>query len=152
MRPGPFGLADGLKSTFTNGTTACHADRDMWKKSILLVPVLALLAGCATTATNISARKQPRNPENMYPVEVKMDSRQQALKWDTIEVTVFVGKESYPMRRTHMMRNRWEAMIPVPAGVSAVDYHYRFEYLVNEFGAPKKDTFSSKTYTLQILD
>lgn len=124
----------------------------MWKKSLLLLPALLVLAGCATTATNLSSRRQPRNAENLYPIEVKFDSREQALKWDTIEATVIVGKESYPMRRTHMMRNRWETLIPVPAGTTSVDYHYKFEYLINSFGSPKKSSSSSTTYTLQIID
>ena len=34
---------------------------------------LALLSGCATTFTNLSAQRQARNPSNLYPVEVKFD-------------------------------------------------------------------------------
>lgn len=124
----------------------------MWKKPLLLLPVLVLLAGCATTGTNLSAQRQVRNANNLYPVEVKFDSRQQALRWDSIEATIVVGKETYPMRRTHLMRNRWEGLIPVPAGVSAVEYHYKFDYLYNDFGGPKKGSASTRAYKLQILD
>jgi len=124
----------------------------MWKKSLLLLPALLLFVGCATTATNLSAKRQLRNQENLYQLEVQFNSREQALKWDTIEVTAIVGRETYSMRRTHMMRNRWETMIPVPAGTSSVDYHYKFDYLVNDFGGPKKGSASSQTYTLQIID
>ncbi len=124
----------------------------MWKKPLLLLPILLALAGCATTGINLSAQRQLRNANNLYPVEVKFDSRQQALRWDSIEATVIVGKESYPMRRTHLMKNRWEGLIPVPPGVNSVDYHYKFEYLVNDFGGPKKSSSSSRTYTLTIVD
>jgi hypothetical protein len=124
----------------------------MWKKILLLLPLIALLTGCATTSTNLSASRQVRNENNLYPVGVKFDSRQQTLLWDTIEASVIVGKESYPMRRTHLMRNRWEAVIPVPAGIKSVDYHYKFDYRYNDFGGQGQGSASSRTYTLQILD
>ena len=93
-----------------------------------------------------------RNANNLYPIEAKFDSRQQALLWDSIQVTAFVGKETYPMRRTHLMNNRWECLIPIPAGVNSVSYHYKFDYLYNSFGGPSKGSASSRSYTLQILD
>jgi len=124
----------------------------MWKKSLILLPVLLLLAGCAATGTNLSAQRQLRNASNLYPVEVLFDSRQQALRWDSVTATIIVGKDSYPMRRTHLMNNRWEGLISVPAGVNSVSYHYKFDYLYNDFGGPKPASASSRTYTLQILD
>jgi len=124
----------------------------MWKKYLLLLPAVLLLAGCASVATNISAQRQLRNANNLYPVEVKFDSKQQALRWDSVEVTLIAGKDSYPMRRTHLMNNRWEGLLPIPAGETAVSYHYKFDYLYNDFGGPRKGSASSRTYTLQILD
>lgn len=122
----------------------------MWKKTLLLLPALILVAGCAAVSTNISAQRQPRNPTDLYPVEVKFTSEQQSLRWDSIQATAIVGKETFPMRRTHLMSDRWEVLIPVPAGVSSVRYHYKFDYLYNGFGGPRKGSASSKTYTLQI--
>lgn len=119
---------------------------------MILLPVLLLLAGCAATSTNLSAQRQLRNANNLYPVETKFDSKQQALRWDSVQVTIIAGKDSYPMRRTHLMNNRWEGLIPVPAGVNSVSYHYKFDYLYNDFGGPRKGSASSRTYTLQILD
>jgi len=124
----------------------------MWKKTFILLPALLLLAGCATTATNISAQRQLRNPNNLYPVEVVFDSRQQALRWDSVQVSVVVGKESYPMRPTKLMRNRWEGLIPVPPGVSTVTYHYKFDYQVTDFGHISKDSAASHSYKLVILE
>lgn len=124
----------------------------MWKKSLILLPVLLVLAGCAATGTNLSAQRQLRNANNLYPVEVVFNSRQQALRWDSVNATIIVGKDSYPMRRTHLMNNRWEGLISVPAGVNSVSYHYKFDYLYNDFGGPKPGSASSRTYTLQILE
>ena len=124
----------------------------MWKKTLILLPALLLLAGCATTVTNISAQRQLRNANNLYPVEVAFDSRQQALRWDTIQVSIIVGKESYPMRLTKLMHNRWEGLIPVPAGVSSVTYHYKFDYQYTDFGKVSRASASSHDYKLVILD
>lgn len=124
----------------------------MWKKSLLVLPALLLLVGCAAVGTNLSAQRQVRNPNNLYPVEVKFDSKQQALRWDSVKAYVMVGKDSYEMRRTHLMNNRWEAYIQVPADVKTISYHYKFEYLYNNFGGPSKGSASTRGYTLQILD
>jgi hypothetical protein len=124
----------------------------MWKKTLILMPALLALAGCATSITNISAQRQLRNTVNLYPVEVKFDSREQALRWDSIQPTIIVGKESYPMRKTKLMRNRWEGLVPVPLNEKTATYHYKFDYLVNDFGGPTKSSASSHSYKLTILD
>ena len=124
----------------------------MWKKALILLPIMILLAGCANRITNISAQRQIRNANNLYPVEVSLDSRQQALKWETVQPYVIVGTESYPMRPVKYMQNRWETVIPVPANVNSVTYHYKFDYLVNEFGGPKKSSASSHSYKLLIVE
>jgi len=124
----------------------------MSKKALILLPVLLLLAGCASTITNISAQRQIRNTNNLYPLEVSLDSRQQALKWETVQPTVIVGTESYPMRPVKYMQNRWEGVIPVPANVNSVTYHYKFDYQVNDFGGPKKSSASSHSYKLLIVE
>lgn len=132
--------------------STCHATGVMWKKTLILLPALLLLAGCASTATNISAQRQLRNADNLYPVEVTFDSRQQALRWDTIQVSVIAGKESYPLRPTKLMTNRWEGLVPVPAGVNTLNYHYKFDYQVTDFGKLSKGSAASQSYKLMILD
>ena len=124
----------------------------MWKKALILLPVLILLAGCASTITNISAQRQIRNANNLYPLEASMDSRQQALKWETVQASVIVGTESYPMRPVKYMQNRWEGVIPVPANANSVTYHYKFDYQVSGFGGAKKSSASSHSYKLPIVE
>ena len=124
----------------------------MMKKTLMLLPLLLMLAGCSSLSTNLSAQRQLRNANNLYPVEVSFDSRQQSLRWDSIQVSVMVGKESYPMRRTHLMNNRWEGLVPVPAGEKSVSYFYKFNYNYTDFGKVGKASAASRTYKLQILD
>ncbi len=117
---------------------------------ILLAPLL--LAGCGTTITNLSSLHHVRNANNLYPVDVALSSRQQSLRWSSIEPYVVVGAEFYPMRPTLGMTNRWEGLVPVPPGTNSVLYHYKFDFKYNAFGAPKADSAISPDYRLQIQD
>ena len=118
---------------------------------VLLAPLL--LAGCATTLTNLTPLRQVRNDNNLYPVEVAFTSRQQSLRWETIQPSVNIGTEFYPMRPTLLMTNRWEALLPVPAGKNAVQYRYKFDFKYNAMGKPpQNDSALSPQYTLRILE
>jgi hypothetical protein len=116
---------------------------------VLLLPLL--LAGCATSVTNLTPLQQARNANNLYPVEAALDSSQQALRWDSIRPQIQVGSESYPMRPTLLMTNRWEGLVPVPPGASSVTYRYKFDFEYNSFGKPKSGSRVSHEYTLKVL-
>ncbi len=122
----------------------------MTKKLLPLILLPLILAGCATTFTNLTPLQQPRNANNLYPVEVALASRQQTLRWETIQPQVVVGNAVYPMRATPLMKNRWEALIPVPAGSGLAHYRYKFDYEYNALGPHKSNSVSSPVYTLKI--
>lgn len=118
---------------------------------LLLLPLL--FTGCATTFSNLTPKTQPRNANHLYPVEVAFNSRQQSLRWETIQPFVNVGTEFYPMRPTLLMTNRWEALVPVPASQNAIQYRYKFEFKYNAVGLPPQpDSALSPQYTLRIAD
>ncbi len=123
----------------------------MWKKlfPVLLLPVLV---GCNATFTNLTPQQQVRNPDNQYPVEVSLASRQQSLRWTSIRPQIIVGTESYPMRPTPLMTNRWEGLVPVPKGKNEVQYRYKFDYEYNRVGRPGTSSAFSPEYTLKIKD
>ena len=52
---------------------------------------------------------------------------------------VVVGFESYPMRRTLKMNNRYEALVPVTAGKDVLDYHFKVEYEYDRFGNIRRE-------------
>jgi hypothetical protein len=124
----------------------------MLKKILPLLIVPLLMGGCAATFTNLTPRQQVRNSNNLYPVEVALNSRQQTLRWDTIKPQIVVGAEFYPMHPTPLITNRWEGAIPVPPDVSVVHYRYKFDFKANAFGPPQSDSASSADYTLRIVD
>ena len=114
----------------------------------LLLPLI--LAGCATSFTNLTPSQQTRTTNNVYSVEVEFVSNQQSLRWDSIRPQILVGSQSYDMRSTPLMNNRWEGQILVPAGSDKIAYRYRFDYDYNSFGKPKADTALSPQYILRI--
>jgi hypothetical protein len=119
-------------------------------KQALPVLLLALLmAGCTTTTiTNLTSQLQSRNPSGLYPIEASLASTQQTLRWETIQPSVIIGNELFPMRPTPLMKNRWETLVPVPPGRNAVTYRIKFDYNYNAFSAPKSDSKLSPEYRL----
>ena len=122
----------------------------MLKKTLPVLLLPLLLAGCATTFTNLTPQLQERKADNQYPVEVALDCSQQSLRWETIRPSIIVGTESFPMQPTPLMTNRWEGYVPVPPGAELVRYHYKFDFNYNSFGKPKADSAVSPEYTLRV--
>jgi hypothetical protein len=122
----------------------------MTKRFLPLLFLPLLLAGCATSITNLTPLQQTRNANNLYPVEVALDSNQQTVRWDSIRPKILVGNEAYPMRGTLLMTNRWEGLVPVPPGASSVTYRYKFDYECNSLGKPKAASALSGPYTLKV--
>jgi len=118
---------------------------------VFLCGVLLWATGCHTI-TNLTPASLPRNPSGLYPVEVKFDHREQALRQDSIRPLVMINDQTFPMERTRLMRNRWETLIPVPADQKEVYYRFKFEYWVNAFPEPRQDSKLSPTYKLTIKD
>jgi hypothetical protein len=124
----------------------------MLKKFLPLLFAPLVLTGCTSTFTNLTPVHQTRNANNLYPVEVAMSSRQQTLLWDSIKPQILVGTEAYPMRPTNLMTNRWEGLVPVPAGASLVHYRYKFDFDYRGMGHPNVDSALSPEYTLRISE
>jgi len=122
-------------------------------KIFLPVVLLALvLAGCASSFTNLDPQIRERNAANQYPVETSLDSSREDIRWNSIRPRIIVGTESYPMNPTPLMTNRWEGYVPVPPGADVVRYHYKFDFDYNAFGKPKHDSIESPEYTLRIKE
>jgi hypothetical protein len=126
----------------------------MLKKLLPVLSLPLLLVGCSTPfhATNLSSLQQVRNTNNLYTVEVAVASRQQTLRWETIRPQIVVGNDYYPMRQVPLMTNRWEGLLPVPAGTGMVNYRYKFDFKYNAMGPPRTDSFRSTEYTLKVVE
>jgi len=124
----------------------------MWKKILPVLSVL-LLTGCAATFTRLTPLQQPRNANNLYPVEVAFNSQQQSLRWESVQPYVLVNGELYPLRPVALVENRWEGFVPVPPGANSVEYRFKFDYKYNAVGTkPKSNSAYSPAYKLNIVD
>ena len=122
------------------------------KRVVPVCLLTILLAGCAgKVITNLTPTQLPRNPSGQYLVEMKLDSKQQSLRPESITPKVVSGFNTYPMRPTLKMVNRWEALVPVPANEDAFLYHFKVDYEYNKFGSkPGQGSLTSEQYKLTI--
>jgi hypothetical protein len=121
-------------------------------KTVLPLGFLVLLfIGCASSLlTNLTPSTLPRNPSGQYLIEMKLDTTQQTLRLESVAPHVLVGFDSYPMRPTLRMTNRWEALVPVPPDKDSIIYHFKVDYEYNRFGKPGKGSKLSPEYKLTI--
>jgi hypothetical protein len=126
----------------------------MMKKmlGLAVLPILPiLLAGCvSTTLTNLTATSQQRNPKDLYLIEYEWQSNQQTIRPDSVQPFVVVGFDSYEMRQTLKMTNRWEVLVPVPKDKNVVVYRFKVDYEYNKFGGVGKASKNSPEYKLYI--
>lgn len=118
-----------------------------------ILAIAALFAtGCSTTITNLTPSQLPRNANNLYPFEVSFDTTQKTVREDTIKPYVLIGTQLYPMQPTPMLKDRWEAQVPVPASTNYVYYRYKFDYQYDRIPSPGESSRLSPTYQLEIVD
>jgi hypothetical protein len=129
----------------------------MFKKLLPLLMLGCLMAGCVNTSVSrLTPPHELKSQDGYYLLEAQLDSTERALRWDQpITATAIVGPApgvAYPMKRTTFMTNRWETLVPIPAGQSSLTYRFKFEYYCNTFGAPPQPNSTvSKTYKTDVV-
>jgi uncharacterized protein YceK len=123
----------------------------MIKKFLPLLVLPLLVAGCSTV-TNLTPRAQERAENNMYPVEMKWFTSEHALKPETVRPVVIVGDETYPMKPIPVVKNRWEAFIPVAPNNKEVSYKYKIDYQISKIPTPEKVSKLSPEYKMEIRE
>jgi len=112
-----------------------------------------LLTGCASQFTRLTPLQQPRNASTQYPVEVAFNSKQQSLRWESIQPYVLVNGQPSALRHVALVQNRWEGFVSVPPGVNTVEYRFKFDYKYNAVAkGPTSGTALSPIYKLTIVD
>jgi hypothetical protein len=122
--------------------------------NVLFLSTICLgLVGCATSRiTNLTPTRIERNSAGLYPIEAAWETREHALRADSLKPKVLVGHESFEMRRVPVVRDRWETMVPVPAGENSVRYRFKFDYECNAMTGTRPDSKLSPEYKLEIVD
>jgi hypothetical protein len=111
-----------------------------------------VLSGCTTTITNLTPRQQPRSSNNLYPFEVQFETAQKSIRENTLQPYVLIGTELFPMKQAPVLKNRWEAIVPVPAATNFVYYQYKFVYKFDRIPTPGESSRLSDPYQLEIVD
>ena len=124
----------------------------MKKKIFILLMLPLALAGCSSTIINLTPSRLPRNSDGTYHVEAAWRTTEQAIRPETIKPAVMVGFESYEMRPELVVKDRWEAFVPVPADQKLMHYQFRFDFSRNTIPAQVKDSKLSPAYSLEIVD
>jgi len=120
----------------------------------LTVSLLTLsLTGCTSSSiVNLTPRQQPRNDNGLYLVEAEWNSNQRSIRYDTLAPKVVVGTNTYPMRQTQLLTNRWEALIPVSKEEKLLNYHYKFDFQYTTVPTKLNDSKISPAYQLKIAE
>ena len=121
---------------------------------LALFALLAMtLSACKThSITNLTPGRQARSDAGVYRFEVGWGSHQQSIRTNSIKPFVVIGSESYPMERTPVVRDRWEAFVPAPADAKEVHYRFKFDYEYKAIPAVRNDSKLSPPYTMTIVD
>lgn len=122
------------------------------RNTVALLSLVFFLTGCSTTITNLTPASLPRNDKNLYPFEVEFETTQQSVRENTIKPYVMVGTEKYPMEKTPMLENRYEAMVPVAPTNNYIYYRYRFDYEFDRIPKAGQSSRLSPTYQLHISE
>ena len=118
--------------------------------ALFLSPLL--LVGCATSSiTNLTPSQHPRSATALYPVEAVWKSSQQSVVHDSVKPYVVIGLEAFPMQPTPLLKNRWEAQVPVPANKDHIFYQFKFDYEFKGMPARRADSLLSPEYRLDIV-
>jgi hypothetical protein len=83
---------------------------------------------------------------------MSLDTRQHAIRNDSIRAYVLVGGRTYPMQPTFMLSNRWETLVPISGDREYVNYQYKVNYDYNCIPHPNPGSKLSEPFHLQILD
>lgn len=122
----------------------------MTKKLMVFVCLPLLLLGCVTSVTNLTSTTQPRNANNLYLIEYQWDTTLRTIKPDSIKPFVMVGFDSYEMRQTPKMTNRWEVLVPIPRDKSVISYWFKVDYEIAHYGKPAMESRRTPEYKLYI--
>ena len=118
----------------------------------LALMIVLVFSGCTTTITNLTPGQLQRDPNNLYPFEVGFDTKQKVVREQSLRPFVMIGTELYPMQPAPMLKNRWEAQVPIPASTNYVYYRFKFDYDYDRIGKPGESSRLSPTYQLEIVD
>ncbi len=122
------------------------------KGTIGLVAALAI-SGCATSSvTNLTPQHHARNTENVYPIDIEFRTNLRTIRSQSIRPYVQIGDDNYLMRRTAVVKDRWETLIPIPPSKKVVNYRIKVDFDYNSLPEPKVNSVLDGPYQIIVGD
>ena len=123
-------------------------------KALFIWTMMGLaLGGCTTNSfTNLTPSQLPRESSDSYLVEMAWESNNRTILKETIKAYAVVDEKFFPMNRTQVVKDRWEAIIPVEDSASFVNYYFKVDYQYKSVPFPKSDSDLSLPYSLLITE
>ncbi|MSR67140.1 MAG: hypothetical protein EXS24_07195 [Pedosphaera sp.] len=123
------------------------------KRVLLAILVAATAIGCVThNFSNLTLREHPRVATGLYPVELIWETNEQAVRLESIKPLIIIGTNVFPMQKTLLLKNRWEALVPADKTVTNLYYRIRVDWQFNTIPFPEKNSQMSPQYQLRIRD
>ena len=138
--------ADGLEAA---GSIKAIKYMSKINKLFFLLLLPAVLAGCSSI-TNLTSTQVPRDTSGYYRVEAMWKSDRAVIRENSFKPLVVVDFQTYPMRPVPLVKDRWEAFIPIPPNKDFIRYHYKFDFMDDAFHKPKADSLNSASYTISV--
>jgi len=112
---------------------------------------LFLCVGCIQQRiTNLTPGALPRNTSGFYPVEIIWESSQPTVRHETVKPQVMIGTNSFAMKNTQLMTNRWEALVPVGPAANELRYRIKVNWKYNAIPVPAANSQLSEEFILRI--
>lgn len=111
------------------------------------------LSGCTFSRfTNLTPSQLPRDSSGSYPVEMVWESNNRTIVYDSVRAYAVVGDNFYPMNRTLVVKDRWEAIIPAPPAADYLNFYFKVDYKYKAVPYFKSNSDLSEPFVLQIVD
>ncbi len=124
---------------------------DLIKKSLACALIALVFGGC-TTVTNLTATKQRRESNGLYRVEAAWTTDQASIIPESIKAYVVLGNERIPMTPIPLVKNRWEAFLPVAADQTFIRYRFKYDFDYYSMPGRRKDSVLTEEFKMNITD
>ncbi|MCC5789768.1 MAG: cell surface protein [Opitutales bacterium] len=126
------------------------------KKLIILLSSLlslAFLSGCDDVVLNdLTPSAMPENPSGIYTITLEVDRANSSVHRDSIEPSIVIDGQIYPMERSRLGSDIWEFDYRLPQGRRDASYYFQAEYVLEpRKGFPRTKETASSVKSLRIV-
>ena len=137
-----------------NNKNRCEAFRPQRVRFIAVIFCILsplFFTGCIYhEITNMTPGTLPRNDKGYYEVHIIWESNDNAVRHDTIKPVVLIGTNIFEMKRTPLVKNRWQTPVPVDPVANELRYRIKVNWKYNTIPVPAANSQLSEEFLLRI--